>query len=79
MTHDTNLDARKLIEASIEAKEAELHKVDKERREEWRKHGRTQEQLKALNAELEGLKAALDSLGGPTVAAEETQKEVSYG
>jgi chromosome segregation ATPase len=70
-----NLEARKLIEKSIAAKEAQMHKVDKERRAAWRKHGRTQDQIKALDAELVGLRAALESLGGSTEIVEDDGSE----
>lgn len=64
MTQD-NVEARRLIEKSIATKEAELEKTEKERKAAWRKHQRTGDQVKALTAELDGLRDALARLGGP--------------
>jgi phage shock protein A len=65
MTTSDNAEARVLVQRSIDAKESELNQAEKDRAAAHRKHQRLGDKMKGLRAELDGLRHALNELGGP--------------
>jgi len=74
VTTDTrNLEARRLIADTITGKEEAFDRAKREGDSAYRKSQRLDEECTSIKKELEGLRQALDALGGPPPADEQPE------